>query len=136
MFEFFEHTADMGIRVHAATLESLIAEGGRALFSVLVADLAAVRPDRQATLRIEGVEPEELFFDALDDLLYRFTVEHLLFARFEVALDETGATMTAWGEPFDPARHELDHDVKAITYHRLRVHEDADGWSAEVIVDL
>jgi SHS2 domain-containing protein len=136
MFEFFEHTADMGIRVRAATLAELIAEGGRALFSLMVADLETVRPDRRAALRIEGVDPEELFFDALDDLLYKFTTEHLLFARFEVSQDVAGVTIAAWGEPYDPARHVLDHDVKAITYHQLEVRQDAAGWLAEVIVDL
>jgi SHS2 domain-containing protein len=136
MFEFFEHTADMGIRVRAATLSELIAEGGRALFSLMVADLETVRLDRRVALRIEGVDPEELFFDVLDDLLYKFTTEHLLLARFEVARDADGATVTAWGEPYDPARHVLDHDVKAITYHQLEVRQDAASWSAEVIVDL
>ena len=87
-------------------------------------------------LRIEGVDPEELFFDALDDLLYQFTAEHLLLARFEVAQDAAGATIAAWGEPYDPARHVLDHDVKAVTYHQLEVRQEADGWSATVIVDL
>lgn len=136
MFEFFEHTADMGIRVRAATLAELIAEGGRALFSLLVADLAAVRADRQVVLRIEGVDPEDLFFDSLDDLLYQFTAEHLLFARFEALQDATGITIAAWGEPYDPGRHVLEHDVKAITYHQLEVRQEAGDWLATVIVDL
>jgi SHS2 domain-containing protein len=42
----------------------------------------------------------------------------------------------AWGEPVDPARHELDHEVKAITYHGLKLERDGDGWLAEVIVDI
>ena len=28
------------------------------------------------------------------------------------------------GEPFDPARHMLAHEVKAITYHELKVERD------------
>ena len=43
---------------------------------------------------------------------------------------------TARGEPIDPERHELDMEVKAITYHGLKVERDGDGWLAEVIVDL
>jgi SHS2 domain-containing protein len=42
----------------------------------------------------------------------------------------------AWGEPLDRARHVLEHEVKAITYHGLRVEKIADGWLAEVIVDI
>jgi SHS2 domain-containing protein len=37
----------------------------------------------------------------------------------------------------DPARHQMDHEVKAITYHGLRVARQDDGtWLAEVIVDI
>jgi SHS2 domain-containing protein len=43
---------------------------------------------------------------------------------------------TAWGEPLDSSRHILSHEVKAITYHGLRVEQQAEGWLAEVIVDI
>ena len=33
-------------------------------------------------------------------------------------------------------RHRLLHEVKAITYHGLRVEPAAGGWLAEVIVDI
>ena len=69
-------------------------------------------------------------------LLYHFDAEHLLFSRFEVKVGEDGLEGAAWGEPMDPARHELNHEVKAITYHGLKVEQTADGWLAEVIVDI
>ena len=47
-----------------------------------------------------------------------------------------GLTATAWGEPLDPARHLLNHEVKAITCHELKVVPAGDGWLAEVIVDI
>ena len=47
-------------------------------------------------------------------------------------MHDGGLSGTAWGEPLDPARHALDHEVKAITYHGLRVEQTADGWLAEV----
>jgi SHS2 domain-containing protein len=36
----------------------------------------------------------------------------------------------------DESRHEMDHEVKAITYHGLKVEQTVDGWYAEVIVDI
>ena len=47
-----------------------------------------------------------------------------------------GLTARAWGEPLDRTRHDLQHEVKAITYHGLRVEPAPDGWLAEVIVDI
>jgi SHS2 domain-containing protein len=53
-----------------------------------------------------------------------------------VKLDDAGLSATARGEPWDPDRHELDHEVKAITYHGLKVEQEAGGWLAELIVDI
>jgi SHS2 domain-containing protein len=37
----------------------------------------------------------------------------------------------------DPARHTMDHEVEAITYHGLYVRQNGDGtWQPEVIVDI
>ena len=57
-------------------------------------------------------------------------------ASFEVQVRDDGLTGTAWGEPLDPARHLLAHEVKAITYHELKVVATGDEWLAEVIVDI
>lgn len=136
MYEFFEHTADVGIRVRSDTLAGLVEEGGRAVFALLVANPETIRPAESWHARVGGTEPEDLLFDCLAQWLSLFTVDRLLLARFEARLDATGARLTAWGEPYDPARHELDHDVKAITYHQLRVEHDPDGWQAQLIVDV
>jgi SHS2 domain-containing protein len=60
----------------------------------------------------------------------------MLFAKFTVTVTETGLKGRAWGEPLDPTRHVLAHEVKAITYHELRVEQEGDEWVAEVIVDI
>ena len=136
MYETFEHTADLGLRVRAADLDTLFAEAAACLFSAVVEDLASVRPSQRIDLRIDGAERDYLLFDWLRELLYRFDSQRLLFSRFEARVDAAGLTGVAWGEPFDPARHALAHEVKAITYHGLKVERTADGWLAEVIVDI
>ena len=136
MYETFDHTADLGLRIRSADLNALFAEAGQALFAVLVEDLGAVAPVRKLDIAVAGDDHEYLLFDWLKELLYRFDAEHLLLSRFEVKIDADGLRGSAWGEPLDPARHELSHEVKAITYHGLRVEPDSDGWLAEVIVDI
>jgi SHS2 domain-containing protein len=136
MFEVFEHTADLGLRVRAADVDSLFAEAGRGLFALIVEDLTTVRPLRQVTFHLQGQDREYLLFDWLNELLFTFDASHLLLAEFTVRLDANGLEAEARGEPLDPARHHLDHEVKAITYHGLKVKPTADGWLAEVIVDI
>ena len=136
MYEFFEHTADLGLRVRAPTLDVLFPEAARALFAAIVEDPGTIAATVTRPVEIAGTDREYLLFDWLKELLYLFDAEHLLFSRFEVRLDEKGLKATVSGEPLDRARHELNHEVKAITYHGLKVEQTADGWLAEVIVDI
>lgn len=136
MYEHFEHTADLGLRVRAPDLDTLFAEAAQALFAAIVEDLATVQPLHPLEVRLEGDDRAYLLFDWLRELLYRFDSEHRLFSRFDVKVTENGLEATAWGEPLDRARHELGHEVKAITYHGLKAEPSDGGWLAEVIVDI
>ena len=136
MHELFEHTADLGLRVRAPDLNTLFREAAECLFSAVLDNLGEVRPNHRVDLAVSGTDREFLLFDWLKELLLRFETDRLLFAAFDVRVSETGLTATARGEPFDPERHTLAHEVKAITYHELKVVEPPDGWLAEVIVDI
>jgi SHS2 domain-containing protein len=136
MFQIFDHTADLGLRVRGATLEELFSEAARGLFSVIVGDLDAVRPVVEQTLEIPGKDREYLLFDWLTELLYRFDSQRWLMVEFDVRFTAEGLIGVCRGEALDPSRHRLEHEVKAITYHALKVAPTPDGWLAEVIVDI
>ncbi|MDY3556731.1 archease [Gemmata sp. JC717] len=136
MHELFEHTADLGLRATAPTLSLLFAEMAKCLLSAMVEESDGVRPAQNVQLELTGSDREFLLFDWLKELLLRFETDHMLFAAFDVIVTADGLTATATGEPYNPERHTLAHEVKAITYHELKVTEHAGGWLAEVIVDI
>jgi SHS2 domain-containing protein len=140
MFETFDHTADVGLRARAADLNTLFEESARAMFSVLAGDLDAVRPLEEVAIRLEPDDLEALLRSWLSELLYIFHVRKLLLSEFSVSIDdshdERGLLATARGEPLDLVRHKADVEVKAVTWHGLKVERTADGWLAEVIVDI
>ena len=137
MYETFEHTADLGLRVRAADLDGLFAEAGRGLFSLMIANLEDVRLVEEVSLGVVGEDLDYLLFDWLNELLFLFESRRLVLAQFEVRVTQTSVQATARGETFDPLRHRAEHEVKAITYHELKVVQEPDGgWLAEVIVDI
>ena len=165
MFELFDHTADLGLRVRAATLEELFSEAGRGLLAMHVANPEAIQPIQSKAIELTADEPAYLLFDWLSELLYAFEHEKLLLSEFEITLAQAsgmqkhpdGADLsedeshrearasrspltlraTCRGEPMDTSRHTMDHEVKAITYHGLTVQQsDGGAWQAEVIVDI
>jgi SHS2 domain-containing protein len=136
MFETFDHTADLGLRIRAGDLNALFAEAGRALLSLLVSNPDAVMPKDARAVGVAGRNREDLFVDWLAELLFLFESDKFLASRLEAAVDDEGARGAVWGETYDPARHTLAHEVKAVTYHALKVENTESGWLAEVILDI
>jgi SHS2 domain-containing protein len=139
MFEIFDHTADLGIRVRAENLDELFAHAAHGLFSLLVTNPDLVQPEEQAKFQLRAGNLEELLPDWLIELLYTFYARRLVLADFRVHVSQGAApelTATASSEPTNPDRHEIGAEVKAITWHGLKVVRQAEGWMAEVIVDL
>src|SRR5262245_12811897 len=103
-----------------------MADAGRGLFAMVVEDLAAVRPVASREFEVPGKDLPYLLFDWLNELLYVCDAERLIFSQFDVRMTDIGLTATARGEALDPTRHQLTHEIKAITYHELKV-QQADG---------
>ena len=115
MYETFDHTADLGLRVRADSLNQLFSEAGEALFASIVEEVQSILPQEHFEIEIAGEDREYLFFDWLRELLYRFDAEHWLFSQFQVEVHEKGLKASVAGEVLDPQRHLLSHEVKAIT---------------------
>jgi SHS2 domain-containing protein len=136
MFETFDHTADLGLRVRAADLGTLFCEAANALTSILVDNPASIELRERLEFHLEADDLAYLLFDWLREILYRFEGEGILLGSFEVNVLGNSLSGNAWGESVDRNKHVLAHEVKAITYHGLKVEQTADGWLAEVIVDI
>ena len=136
MYEVFEHTADLGLRIRAATLEALFADAARGLGAVITGDIAQIRPTSEERFVIAGTDPVWLLYDLVGEVHAAFELRRMLFCDFQVSRDATGLQVVARGEHYDPAVHTLAHEVKAITQHELDVRHDAAGWEATVIVDI
>jgi SHS2 domain-containing protein len=136
MYEVFEHTADLGLRITAASLDELCAEAGRGLFAIIAGDLAQIRATTVERFDVAGTDPTWLLYDWIGELHAAFELRRMLFCSFQVSLDRSGLHAIARGERYDPAMHTLAHEVKAITQHALDVRRSPSGWQATIIVDI
>lgn len=135
-FRVLEHTADVGFEAYGATRQLVFANAARALTELMV-DATALAPRTTAEFQVEGDSASGLLVNWLSEILYRFDAEGWLYADFEITrLSERALAARARGEKFDRARHTVKVQVKAITYHQLRLEETAQGWRAQVYVDI
>jgi len=135
-YKTVEHTADIGIRVEAASAEELFARSACAMFDLMV-NLSGVRPAQKAQVSLEADSFEELMIAWLNELLFRADVSGMFFCKFEVeSVTEGSLEASVWGEPYTDARHSIGQSVKAATYHELEISHSDDGWSATIIFDV
>jgi SHS2 domain-containing protein len=134
-FETFEHDADIGVRGRGATLAEAFANAGCALTAV-VTDPAGVREGLAVEISCEASDPETLFYDWVNALVFEMATRWALFARFEVRIGDGRLVATAFGEPVQVERHQPAVEVKGATWTELRVVREADGWLAQCVVDV
>jgi protein archease len=136
MFEILEHTADIGFRAQGATLAEVFETAAEALASIAL-ELETVAERSEYPLHAMGSDCESLLVNWLSEVLYWMDGKQLALRRFRVdAITMTDVSGAALGEPRDSERHPARLIVKGVTYHQLRVVQKADGWCAEVYLDI
>ena len=134
-FEIIDHTADVGIRAYGATMNEAFANAARALFS-LITELDDVEEVLHRDIKINASDLESLLVAWLNELIYRFDTEGVLFKRFDIIqLGDTHLKARSYGEKVDSSKHSLKTGVKGATYHMLKV-DKTDGFRVQVLFDI
>lgn len=103
----------------------------------LILDPGRVVPREEVDINAEAAELEPLLVRWLSEILFLVDAGGWAFADFEV-WEVTGKRVRGrgMGEPLDPDRHLVTGEIKAPTYHQLRVAEEGGAWVAQVIFDV
>lgn len=133
-FRLIEHTADMGLVAYGESLAEAFANAAYGLFSLIV-EPNKVKEKESRKVTVQAQDAEGLLFNWINELIYIFEVERLLFKSFDIT-EFTGQSLeaTCWGEKYDPSRHQLKTGVKSATYHMLKV--DGEKNRVQVIFDV
>lgn len=136
MFEVLEHTADIGFRAHAASLEELFESAAEALIDIAM-DTSQIVERESYAIAAEGDSRESLLVNWLNEVLYYIDGKRLAMRSFQITdLDLHQVRGLAKGEPRDARRHPGKLIVKGITYHQLKIEHNEQGWFCEVYLDV
>ena len=133
---YLDHTADEGIEARAPDLKTLFERCAWGMFSILT-EVASVRPAVPEDVAVEAPDREALLVQWLAELNFRHQTRHVVFGRFEVEeVADQRLAARVWGEPIDRQRHAVHTEIKAVTFHLLRIAQDPQGWTARVLFDV
>ena len=135
-YELIEHTADIGIRVKADNLDDLFKNAALAMFDIMAKrQTPTIAGQTQIEIKQKADDLEELFVNWLNELLCLSATKELIFCAFQInKLDENTLKAIAIGSNIKNYR--VNTEIKAATYHQLKLKNDESGWQAEVIFDV
>jgi SHS2 domain-containing protein len=133
MYHWVDHTAELELRLEAATEEEIFAEALAAL-GELLGERAADTSGEPARHQVSASAPDRatLLAEWLSELAFLAETERFLPERLdalELSGDQLDATVS--GSTASPP-----HLVKAVTYHRLEMSEENGTWRARVVLDV
>lgn len=144
-YELIEHTADIGIRLKGSDLKELFKGAALAMFDIVAEKKKsetlsaclqgrAQKPEK-VTIRQNAQNLEELFVNWLNELLSLSAAKELIFVDLKISkLSDKNIEAEALGQPIRDFR--INTEIKAATYHELRIEKIKTGWRAEVILDV
>ncbi|MFH1721012.1 MAG: archease [Candidatus Altiarchaeota archaeon] len=133
-FDFLDHTADFKFRAYGSSLEDAFENSAKALFSY-ISDFNLISSRIEKRFDCVAETREELLHHFLTELIFLFESEELLFCGFEVSISDGNLSAVLKGEKYNPKMHRLFAEVKAVTYHDLKIEEDGGQWVIEVLCD-
>ena len=89
------------------------------------------------TLTVNGVDIEDLMVRWLGEILYIFEAEQRVVFSINIeTLNQKELKAQLMTIPFDDRSYEINYEIKAITYHQIKVAPKGEVWEARVIFDL
>ncbi|AKB26937.1 Archease [Methanosarcina siciliae T4/M] len=139
-YEYLEHTADIKFLAYGNTLEEVFENAALAMFNVII-DTGEVSGETAREVCLTSPDLEYLLVDWLSELLYLFEVDEIVFWKFRVKEireeeGECSIKAVASGEQYYPESHPFETEIKAVTYNQLELEKTAEGWKAQVVVDI
>lgn len=140
-YEILPHTADFRVRGWGRSLEELfssiamgMAEGscGRR------EDPEEAKKGTPTKIAVEGTDNESLLVNFLNELIYLYNVEHKFYWAFEITVTSEAKQSRyrlsghVWGLPV----RQVSAELKAATYHGLKVEKKKNVWEATVVFDI
>ena len=130
-FREIEHTADWQLEVWAPDLLALLEQAARGMNALSGVQIEQ-GPVQQRIFVLPATDSEKLLVSFLSELLYAQERDGLVFVSFNLTLHEDRLLARVEGVPL----HSLDKEIKAVTYHNLRLRQTQRGVEARIVFDV
>lgn len=132
-FEEIEHTADKALRIFGSDLTELFISAATGLNHLMVADISDISTEIEKSIELDAIDAESLLVEWLSELAYWAESEMLVFKKFRI---QKATATHLQAKIFGGNTSMLEKQIKAVTYHNLKILKTSNGLEATIVFDV
>ena len=137
-YKFLDHTTDIIVEIHSQSIEGVFTQAGLALSDTMI-DLSTIESKLNKKINVTGYDLPSLLYSWLEELIVIFDIEGIIFNDFKINITQSKnykLEATALGEIFNKIKHKPKIEVKAVTYHMLKIKKLNNYFNAKFLLDI
>jgi SHS2 domain-containing protein len=136
VYKFLEHTADIKIQVKEKNIEMAFISSALALKQV-IAENVDIKPLLTKKIKIKGTDLSNLLYNFLEELLFLLDSEQFILSEvINFKFDKQKFIIFAEISGDKSKKYRISNDVKAITYHEMKIVERKNQVIIEFVLDV
>ncbi|HZD35780.1 MAG TPA: archease [Nitrososphaeraceae archaeon] len=139
-----EHSTDAFVQARGSDLDELFENCAKGLINIMF-DIDKVENLQSLVITADSEDLENLLYDWLEKVLLKILIEQIVLSKFSLEISEEISTVTqkkyvlralVGGEKVNYDKHNYKIEIKAITYHELKIQCVDSTYVATFLVDL
>lgn len=134
-YEVIDHTADIGIRVSAENLNEAIEKAVLAMTSIMTGGISIKSEDKKE-FEVKQRDREDALVTILEEVHFFFEQQRFTVSDCIISVENNLYKVILEGKIIPGEKLKQGVEIKAVTYHNLRVENVLGTWWVEVIFDI
>jgi len=135
-YRIIDHTADFGLQVFGTDIKELFTNAACAMYDQIT-EIDSLTGSNEHIIHITGIDRPDLMVNWLREILYMWTGEEKLVKTVHIlSITKNKLSARVKYDTYNPDRHIIKTEIKAVTYHQIEVTSIPGGWESKIIFDV
>lgn len=138
-FKYFDTTADIGIEIQTENMTDAYINAALATLNIIT-DIEKIKPKITKKIHIESEDEYGLLYDWITELLILLDSENFIVSKYNIKISKYENKIVIdgqiCGDIYDRNIYNYKTEVKAITYHQMKITNEDNIYNIQFIVDL
>lgn len=139
-YKFIDHTADIAVEVESSSIEGLFDSACHAWLESVLEPWQRRKVDSKKFL-FTSDSYEQLLVHLLSELNFQLYTKRWIYTytnifKIEKQNNRLHLIAEVFGEPFNSEFHSLKEEIKAITFHQMKIEKQNEKYFTRIVFDI